>query len=218
MKKKTTMIAVRHGETEWNKEKRYQGHLDSSLTERGLAQARAVADALAEPSPLWSDCFAALYSSDLGRAVQTAECIGKRLNLAVNTDARLREINLGIIQGLRAVDIAEKHPEVYRQCDDWQYAPPGAETRQQRYDRSIASMLEMFGKHEGETFVVVTHGGVLDGFLRQALRIPISDPRRFSIFNGSLNVISRQDDDLRLESWGIVHHLTNASVLDGEKI
>ncbi len=212
------MIAVRHGETEWNAQLRYQGHLNSELTPRGLAQAGAAADALATASPLWNGSFAALYSSDLGRAVQTAEAIGKKLNLPVMTDTRMREIHLGIVQGMTRMEIAEKHPEIHRQIDHWEYAPPEGETRQQRYDRSVECMLELFDRHDGETFILVTHGGVLDGLLRYTLKIPISDPRRFSIFNGSLNVISRQGDDMRLESWGIVHHLTSSRVLDGEKI
>src|SRR5438477_4218649 len=86
----TQIIIVRHGETTWNLEGRHQGHLDSPLTKRGVAQAEALA------ARLGNEEFAALYSSDLGRALATAEIIGTRCGKSVVIDARLRERNLGI--------------------------------------------------------------------------------------------------------------------------
>ncbi len=215
---KTTMIAVRHGETVWNTEKRYQGQLDSELTRIGKMQSEAVAIALAEQSPLWDGDFTALYSSDLGRAVNTARYIEQMLDIPLQQDPRLREIRLGTLQGQTRDAIRNEQPEMRKNLDRWDYAPPQGESKVERYLRTTACMLDLFERHQGETFIVVTHGGVLDGFLRYALRIPLSDNRRFSIFNGSINVISRIDGNMKLESWGIVHHLKDMTVIDGEKI
>src|SRR5690348_10772063 len=96
------LIAVRHGETEWNVAGREMGHLDSPLTERGRQQAEAVASRLAGLS------LAALYSSDLGRAVATARCISRCCGQDVRVDVGLRERHMGVLQGLTSVEIAER--------------------------------------------------------------------------------------------------------------
>src|SRR5581483_12433051 len=85
----TTLLLVRHGETDWNSERRWQGHADEPLNETGRAQAREVADELADRS------IDAVYSSDLSRARETAEIIAARLGLSVTTDARLGEVDVG---------------------------------------------------------------------------------------------------------------------------
>jgi probable phosphoglycerate mutase len=88
------LICIRHGETQWNVEGREMGQLDSPLTPLGLRQAEAIADRLGKLE------FDALYSSDLGRAVQTAEAIASRCGRDIRLDAGLRERNMGIFQGL----------------------------------------------------------------------------------------------------------------------
>src|SRR5437899_11865837 len=103
--KKTQVIIVRHGQTQWNLKLIRQGHLDSPLTERGIAQAKALGQRLAQEK------FSALYSSDLGRAVQTAEMIANATGHNIITDARLRERHLGIFQGLNGDEIRERFPE-----------------------------------------------------------------------------------------------------------
>src|SRR5439155_26438920 len=105
---RTQFIVVRHGETEWNIRGIRQGNLDSRLTEKGMAQAKALAQRLAREK------FSALYSSDLGRAVQTAEMIAAVTGQEIVTDARLRERNRGVFQGLNGDEIKEKFPEEYR--------------------------------------------------------------------------------------------------------
>ena len=96
---RTQIIIVRHGQTEWNIKGIRQGNLDSALTENGIAQAKALALRLAREK------FSALYSSDLGRAVQTAEEIAALTGHEIVTDARLRERHLGIFQGLNGDEI-----------------------------------------------------------------------------------------------------------------
>src|SRR5688572_32549109 len=105
---RTQLIIVRHGQTEWNTAGIRQGHLDSRLTGKGVAQAQALGARLAREK------FAALYSSDLGRAVQTAMAVADLTGHEIITDPRLRERHLGIFQGLNAAEITEKYPEERR--------------------------------------------------------------------------------------------------------
>ena len=99
------LIAIRHGETEWNAQGREMGQLDSALTERGIQQARLVAGRLNQA------VFHALYSSDLGRAIQTAEIIAAKCQKQVQLDAGLRERHMGIFQGLTLAEMRERFPK-----------------------------------------------------------------------------------------------------------
>jgi broad specificity phosphatase PhoE len=99
------LIAIRHGETEWNAQGREIGQLDSPLTERGIQQARLVAGRLNQ------GVFHALYSSDLGRAIQTAEIIAAKCQKPVQLDAGLRERHMGIFQGLTLPEMRERFPK-----------------------------------------------------------------------------------------------------------
>ena len=103
----TQFIVVRHGETAWNAEGRIQGHLDSPLNEEGLGQAVLLADRLAHQR------FSRLYSSDLGRALQTAQPISDHSGRAVHADMRLRERNLGIFQGHTGAQCERRWPKHY---------------------------------------------------------------------------------------------------------
>ena len=105
---RTQFIIVRHGQTQWNYRGVRQGHLDSDLTERGIAQAKALAIRLAR------EHFTRLYSSDLGRALRTAQIIAASTGHEIVTDARLRERHLGIFQGLSGDEIKARYPEEYR--------------------------------------------------------------------------------------------------------
>ena len=156
---RTEVIIVRHGQTQWNIKGVRQGHLDSPLTEKGLAQAEALGERLAREK------FTILYSSDLGRAVQTAQMISQATGHMIITDARLRERHLGIFQGLNAEEIKERYPEEYRlhRTLGPDYVIPGGESMHQQVARNVACLKEVAEKHAGETIAVVTHGGVLSG-------------------------------------------------------
>ena len=101
----TTILLVRHGETDWNLERRWQGHIDRPLNDVGRAQARALADRLD------SEPFAAVYSSDLARARETAEIVAAAHGLPVHLDPRLREADVGEWSGLTADEIERRYPE-----------------------------------------------------------------------------------------------------------
>jgi probable phosphoglycerate mutase len=136
----TTLLLVRHGETDWNAEHRWQGHADVPLNERGREQARALAEQLAGES------IDAIYASDLSRARETADIVGARLHVPVVVDADLREIDVGAVEGLTW--------EESQAFEGWQGEPHEAHA-----GRVIAAVDRIAERHPGERVLVVTHGG-----------------------------------------------------------
>ena len=209
---RTQLIIVRHGETEWNIRGIRQGHLDSVLTEKGVAQAKALAQRLAREN------FTVLYCSDLGRAVQTAKEIAALTGHEIETDPRLRERHLGIFQGLSGEAIKAKHPEEYRlhRTLGPNYVIPGGESVRQQVERNVSFLNELAARHQGEQVVVVTHGGVVSGFFRHTLSIPLEAPRRFEFVNAGLNVFANEEGDWFLLTWGDVSHLAPGAASEGD--
>ncbi len=209
---RTQIIIVRHGQTEWNIKGIRQGSLDSPLTARGMAQAKALGQRLAREK------FTALYSSDLGRAVQTAQEIANVTGHAITTDARLRERHLGIFQGLNGEEIVTKYPEERRAMRSRgpSYVIPGGESMVQQVERNMACLNELAARHQGEQIVVVTHGGVVSGFFRHTLEISLEAPRRFEFVNAGINVFVREEDNWMLLTWGDVSHLAPGAASEGD--
>lgn len=199
----TRVILLRHGETVWNLEGRYQGQLDSPLTPSGLAEARALAHRLAGVR------FAALYSSDLTRARRTAECIAEATRHEVRTDPRLRERHLGIFQSLCKAELKQQFPDEYRlfKSGGPDHVIRQGESARQAADRGNTCLEELARHHADETIAVVAHGGTLSALLRHALGIPLGAPRRFERCNASWNLFSYDRNKWLLETWGDVSHL-----------
>jgi probable phosphoglycerate mutase len=209
--KRTQVIIVRHGETLWNMKGIRQGHLDSPLTESGIDQARALGERLRREK------FSGLYSSDLGRAVKTAQVVAELTGHEIVTDVRLRERHLGIFQGLSADEMKRKYPEEYRlnRSLSPDYVIPGGESIVQQVARNIAYLNEISEIHRGETIVVVTHGGVLSGLFRHTFSIPFGAPRRFEVVNAGLNTFVYQGGVWFLQTWGDVSHLAAGATWNG---
>jgi broad specificity phosphatase PhoE len=148
-----TLYLVRHGETPWNVEGRYQGQLDPPLNERGCQQAVETARRLA---PLG---FAAIYSSDLKRAYQTAEALATATGLPIQVDVRLREINQGHWQGVLIGDILAGWPEAIDgwQRSPWQHQPPGGERLEQVQARVFAAIDDIVARHPRAQVAVFSH-------------------------------------------------------------
>ncbi len=200
----TTIIAVRHGETEWNKIEKQQGHLNSDLTGLGVRQAEAMAEGL---KGYTIDHF---YSSDLGRAVRTAEIISKTIGIPFTTDVRLRERHLGILQGMTKMEFESTYPHeanLFKRHDP-DYRIPEGESIRDRYLRCITCVEDLHNRHRDSTLLIVSHGGMLMSLIHRALDLPLNAERSFSLYNGSINSFSITGDGRwRLESWGIIDHL-----------
>jgi broad specificity phosphatase PhoE len=197
------LLLVRHGETDANREFRMQGVSDMSLNDEGRRQLARTAERLA------GERIDAVYASDLDRAIESAEPIAAMHGLAVRTDPRLREQNLGEWEG----DVWFDLPKIYGQdaldafMGDLDYGPPGGETKREVLERFRAAVLEIGSRHEGETICIVTHGGPLMVFAYAAMRIPFGRENRFYAANGSLSELVRMDGFWRLVTLNETHFL-----------
>ena len=207
---RTTILVIRHGETEWNKNGIFQGQLDSPLSSVGLKQAKAVAAALEEEQVDF------IYSSDLGRAMSTAKIIADPHNIEVIPDPRLRERHLGVFQGLDKKSIDEKYPEElerYKSGDPDHIILKGESSRQ-RYQRSTSRFLQLAEEHAGSSLILVTHGGVLRGILEMVLELPQNGLRHFSLLNASIARFSYVRGHWMMDSWGETCHLKGLAKRD----
>jgi probable phosphoglycerate mutase len=201
--KNTRFCIVRHGETDWNVERRIQGHIDIPLNAVGRAQAEATAAGLA------AHAFAAAYSSDLARAWQTAEAAARRIGLELKPDAGLRERHYGLFQGLTAAEGAERFPAAHARyrARDPNYAFEHGESLNDVAARVVAAMVALAARHPGLTVLLVSHGGVLDVCYRRATGRDLSSPRDFPIPNAALSWIEIGPQGWRLLSWADRRHL-----------
>lgn len=207
-----TFYVVRHGETGWNLVGRQQGHLDSPLTAKGIQQAKALAEALTDKG------VGVIYSSILGRALKTAEIIGACLGLPVQTDIRLKERNLGILQGLTIDEFRRQYSdEAYTLLSrDPDYILPEGESFRHVHDRVAACLEELAQRHSGQKILVVAHSGILRCLFYKAVGLPLSTTRRFSLFNGSINRFTITGGEWFLDTWGDISHMEGMSVLDDD--
>jgi probable phosphoglycerate mutase len=216
-----TLYIVRHGQTVDNLENRIQGHTDSPLTKLGVRQAEAVGAALA------SEDFAAIYSSDLGRAVATAEIIAARQPLLrqaqgaqveVRTTPLLRELNLGEVQGLTGEQFAQRWPEEYRlwKLDSVAHRPPGAESIQSAVERCGRFIEQVLTEHsDGDKLAVIVHGGSLKGLVASALELPVDCYRKMAVANAGLSILEIGERPF-LRLYNDTCHLQEVTVLDAD--
>ncbi|WP_298289007.1 histidine phosphatase family protein [Thiomonas sp.] len=199
----TRIIALRHGETDWNAASRIQGHTDIALNARGLEQARLTALALAD------EPVAAVYASDLQRAWQTAQAIAALHGLEVIRDAALRERCFGEFEGHSFAALQPLYPAL---CERWrqrdpEFAAPGGETLREFAARAQGALLRIAARHAGQLIVVAVHGGVLDAFYRAATGQELQAPRSFELRNAAINRLLYAQGQLTLVGWGDTAHL-----------
>lgn len=181
----TKVIFVRHGQTSWNHSKRYQGHSDIPLNEIGLQQAAMVAQGLA------GEKISAVYSSDLIRAVQTAECIAKEHSLQPVVVGEFREINFGSWEGLTYEEIMATWPEILSAI----YAKPGlilipeGESFADVQRRTVRGLSKCIENHEEETIVIVSHGGTMRVLLCDALGLSIENMWSLEQDSTAINIV-----------------------------
>jgi broad specificity phosphatase PhoE len=169
----TILILARHGETDWNRENRFQGHADPPLNAAGRAQSAGLAEALAD------EPIARVYTSPLRRARETAELVAERLGLEVEPLEALREIDVGSWSGLTRREVGERFPESYAR---WlERAPHGfedGETYEELAARVIPALHAMAEAHPSETLLIVTHGGPSRVAQAHAAGIDYTEARR----------------------------------------
>ena len=194
----TQFCLVRHGETNWNAERRLQGQLDIALNAKGQAQAEAVAQDLAART------FHKIYSSDLMRTLQTAAPIARQLALPVEPMPALRERHFGDFQGLNHPEAQALFPQDYArfQLRDPTHAFPGGGERLRDFAARVAAALtDLAQKHPGETILVVTHGGVLDMARRLTMGQTLAVKRDYPLVNAGANWLAYEAGSWSLLSW-----------------
>lgn len=202
----TNLLVIRHGETEWNSQGRFQGHLNSVLSGAGQVQADALGDYLS------LERIDLLLSSDLGRALQTARAIAVRTGHEIVVEPRLRERRMGIFQGLTAPEVQARYPGEYIRfrSGDPDYVIPEGESTRQLFERSVACFTDLATRHAGLTLATVTHGGVLAMLYRHARAMPLDAARDFSLHNSGVNRFRYRLGAWELQSWGEIGHLDPA--------
>ncbi len=199
----TTVLLVRHGQTESNTTGFYMGWSDEDLNKVGYAQARSLSARLAS-LPL-----ASAYTSPLRRAYTTAAVIAKPHDLELNVLDDLVEIRLGDWQGLPMDEIRQRWPELWRQSrvDPSNITMPDGESFQQVTARAVRVLTTVLAANQGRQVVIVTHDIIVRVLVAHVLGVSNSIYRRFEINNASLSVIRVIDGKLRLITLNDTSHL-----------
>ena len=172
----TTILLARHGETDWNREGRFQGHADPPLNRTGRAQAVELSVGLL------AEELAAVYSSPLRRALETAEIVAASHGLEPVTVDGLREVDVGSWSGLTRAEIDARFPDGER---------PDGETREQHAERVLAAIERIARENLGRRVLIVTHGGVM-----RALHHVISEEPYHPVENCAVLEVHFRDDRL----------------------
>ncbi|MDX6618497.1 MAG: hypothetical protein QOK36_883 [Gaiellales bacterium] len=200
------LLLVRHGETAWNAEHRWQGHYEASLSANGRTQAEALAIRIAHEKP------GALYSSDLPRARETAEQIARQTGLEPSYDQRWREVDVGEWVGLAPEEVEERHPEGFARWlsggTGWEHG----ESYPQMAERGLAAAREVVVAHHGSSapVVCVTHGGVIRSLVMHVLGMHPSARRLLATGpTATITAIDATAPAWRLRSFNDAGHLAS---------
>jgi 2,3-bisphosphoglycerate-dependent phosphoglycerate mutase len=168
----TTIVLVRHGETNWNRDRRFQGHADIPLSAAGLDQMRELADRIADQS------FSVVYTSPLRRASESAELLAERLGVEVRPSDALKEVDVGAWSGLTVHEVQDRFPDGFAHWVQWRCAGwSDGETYEQLGRRVVDGLGEIAKEHGGKRVLAVTHGGPIRCAAAAALRVPLHEVR-----------------------------------------
>ncbi len=171
----TTILLARHGETDWNSERRWQGWADQPLNDVGRAQASELGASLAGRT------IDAIYSSDLRRAAETARIVAETLGLPVTVDRGLREVDVGDWSGRVHSEIEGVDPEGYERWQNGGKGWNGGESYEQMGARVLGAILRIARAHPGQTLLIVTHGGSIRACRATAAGVSYATSRTFTI-------------------------------------
>ncbi|NPV27524.1 MAG: alpha-ribazole phosphatase [Firmicutes bacterium] len=205
------LIIVRHGETVWNKEGKYQGHTDVQLTELGWQQAVQVARRLRDKPVV------AVYASDLSRAYETAAVIARKHNLPVVQMSELREINFGAWEGLTFEEIGRRYADIRKR---WLQDPantrlPQGETFRELAQRAGEAVEKILANHSEGTVVLVTHGGVIAVLLCRFLGLDLNSVWHYVPGNSGLTIVDYIDGKPVVQVIGDTKHLSEIDSHNG---
>lgn len=209
----TKLCLIRHGETTWNAERRLQGHTNIPLNNKGIQQARQMAQAIKNTKL----SFDALYTSDLKRAADTANAIVELFGVEARVDSALRERHFGVLQGLTIQEAPLLQPTIWQAhiARNLEHELDGGESIHQFALRVQTVLDKIHEQHTGQTILLVSHGGTLDMVYRIASKQALSTERVASVPNASLNWITHQEGEgWSVERWADTRHL-EGSALDG---
>ena len=198
----TRLLLIRHAQTEWNIQRRFQGHGDSPITEEGQEQLQRLKSRLAGLE------FDVVYSSDLRRTMVTAQMLSGKQRVE---EPRLRERGVGILEGLNLEQIMAEHAEAFRafRLGDKDHQIEGGESLQIALNRAWTFLEEMPEKHPGAELAAVSHAGLIRLICKQILGLALDAPNFFQIPNASLTqlVFSPKDRSWSLECLADTTHL-----------
>ena len=189
----TTIALVRHGETDWNRDNRFQGHADPPLNDIGRAQARTLA------SELSSRSFAAAYTSPLRRAAETAAILADALRLEPLLDASLMEVDVGSWSGLTRTEVEARFPLGYARWLEYGHGWDDGETYDELGARVVSGLVGIGREHDGGDVLAVTHGGPIRSALAAAERVPFDEARRSIHFIENCAIVRLAVRDGKLE-------------------
>lgn len=189
----TELLLVRHGETDWNVESRFQGHADPPLNDTGREQARALADELARQR------IDAVYTSDLARARETAAIVAARLGVDVVLRRELREIDVGEWEGLTWDDIDARFPNGRRRWEERGHGWERGESYDQLGERVVAALREIAAAHPGGRVLVVGHGGTIRSARAHVEGTSVAESRRKSAPVANCEVVRIRTEDGTLQ-------------------
>ncbi|HEY3581977.1 MAG TPA: histidine phosphatase family protein [Pyrinomonadaceae bacterium] len=193
MLNETHVLLIRHGQSEGNAARRFGGHTATPLSPRGRKQAQATARALV------NEGITAIYSSDLARAMETAQSLAKLTGLPVNATSAFRERSVGVMEGLTFEDAAQQHPDEYAALlrRDFEHVLTGGESYRQLLDRAWQKLDEIIERHRGGKIAVFSHTGticILALHLMGALDAPELKPVWISNANCAITRFELRDD------------------------
>jgi probable phosphoglycerate mutase len=206
----TRLVAIRHGETAWNADKRLQGWQDIPLNPQGGRQAAALGPALA------GEGLVAVVASDLQRAWQTGRTLADALGLPLLAEPGLRERRFGLLEGLTPDQIEAERPDDARRWRTREPAwmPEGGESLLMFQARSLDAVERIAARFAGQAVAVVSHGGVVDLLYRAATRVPLDLPRSWALGNATINRLLHTPQGLSLVGWDDTAHLDALSADD----
>lgn len=190
--RKTTLYLVRHGKTIGSEEMRYKGHTDVALSTEGEYEIRVLGERL----KALNGRIGAIYSSDLSRAMKTAEILGRFIGMKPEPVVELRERSFGQWEGMSFKEIEKVYPMEFNRwkSDPLRYSPPGGESTEEVARRVKMAIEQIVIKHEGERIMIVAHGGVNRIVLCHFMGLPMNNIFRIEQDYGCLNIIDIFED------------------------